>query len=171
LQWKDLDTIQPDLSDRKIGWGLNLSSGLNFLATDKLHLEATFGKGIESYFKDAPVDVGVEHNANVADSVRGVALPVIGVVAFYDHYWTKKLSSTIGYSQVKMKNSNGQSPNSFKLGQYALTNLIFHASSHTLAGVEFQYSRRENYLDGWAASDFRIQLAFKWTFSKMFKME
>ena len=53
----------------------------------------------------APVDVGVKHNfGNPSAPIKGVALPVLGVVSFLDHNWSDRFSSSIGYSMENIEN-------------------------------------------------------------------
>jgi hypothetical protein len=169
LQWKDLDTSGIDYSGRKVGWGLNLSSRIKVFKQDMLHLQLLYGHGIESYLRDAPSDVGIKNDGN--NLIEGVALPVTGFVGFYDHYWNKKLSSTIGYSFVKIDNANGQLPSAFKRGDYVITNLIYTPVKDVLFELELQYLKRTNFSDGWTATDPRIQFSFKYNFSQKFYHE
>jgi len=169
LKWKDLDTIGPDLSGHKTGWGLNLSSKIKCLAKDALHLQVVYGQGIENYIRDAPADVGIK--SITTNGIEGVTLPVLGLVGFYDHYWNNKWSTTIGYSQVKIWNSNGQSPDAFKMGGYALTNLMYHPIENVFFEIELQYTDRKNFSDGWNVSDPRIQFSFSYNFSQKFYHE
>ncbi|MBC5773651.1 hypothetical protein H8S95_06220 [Pontibacter sp. KCTC 32443] len=172
IAWEDQGNTQFDLSGDDIGWGLNLSSGIKFLEKDMLHLQVVYGEGIQNYMNDAPVDIGIENRPD--DPVRpieGVALPVLGVVAFYDHYWSDKFSSTIGYSMLDIDNSEAQAPSAFKKGQYALTDLIYYPTSNVLMGVEFQWGDRENFNDGWSVSDYRLQFSFKYNFNQKFYRE
>jgi len=37
-----------------------------------------------------------------------------------------------------------------------------------LMGAEFQYGRRVNVADGWSFNDYRLQISFKYSFSKEF---
>jgi hypothetical protein len=37
-----------------------------------------------------------------------------------------------------------------------------------MVGGEFQWGRRENFRDGFASNDYRIQFSFKYNFSKLF---
>ncbi|MDI3321273.1 DcaP family trimeric outer membrane transporter [Pinibacter sp. MAH-24] len=169
LQWKDLDTSGIDYSGKRTGWGLNLSSKIKLFKQDAIHLQLLYGKGIESYVRDAPSDVGVKKEGN--NPIEGVALPVTGFVGFYDHYWNKKLSSTIGYSSVKIDNSNGQLPSAFKKGEYAITDLIYSPIKDVFLEIELQYLKRKNYGDGWTTTDPRIQFSFKFNFSQKFYYE
>ncbi len=72
-------------------------------------------------------------------SIEGVTLPVTGFVGFYDHYWNEQFSSTIGYSFVKMINSNGQGPSAFKMGDYAIANLIYTPHKDVILELQLQY--------------------------------
>jgi hypothetical protein len=169
LKWKDLDSSGFDYSGKQTGWGLNLSSRIKLLKQDMLHLQLLYGKGIESYIRDAPSDIGIKNNGS--NTIEGVALPVTGFVSFYDHYWNKKFSSTVGYSFVQIENSNGQAPNAFKFGEYAITNLIYTPHQDVIFELQLQYLDRKNYSDGWKATDPRIQFSFRFNFSQKFYSE
>ena len=54
-----------------------------------------------------------------------------GIVAFLDHTWNEKYTSSVGYSQVDIDNTNGQAPDAFKPGQYVLANLLYYARRRT----------------------------------------
>ena len=169
LQWKDLDASGIDYSGKQTGWGLNLSSGIKLLKKDKIHLQLLYGAGIENYVRDAPADIALKKTDTI--SVKGIALPVTGFAGFYDHYWNDKFSSTIGYSFVKINNSNGQIPNAFRMGGYALTNLIYAPVKNVFLELQLQYLDRKNFKDGWRATDPRIMFTFKLNFSQKFYFE
>ena len=125
-----------------------------------------YGEGIENYMNDAPVDIGIKNNfSNTTQPVVGEALPVLGIVAFYDHTWNDRWSSTIGYSRVDIDNTDGQTPDAFKTGQYALANLLYYPTKDVMMGGELQWGSRENFSDGWSVDDLRIQFSFKYNFS------
>jgi hypothetical protein len=169
LKWKDLDTTGANLSGHQTGWGFNVSSKIKLLQEDAIHLQLLYGKGIENYVRDAPSDIGIETSGN--DSIGGVALPVTGFVGFYDHYWSNKFSSTIGYSFVKINNSNGQKASAFRMGEYALTNLVYTPYKNVIFELELQYLDRKNFTDGWTTTDPRIQFSFRFNFSQKFYHE
>jgi hypothetical protein len=169
LQWKDLDTTGKDYSGKKVGWGFNLSSRIKFFKRDQLHLQLLYGEGIENYVRDAPADIGIKTLG--PNAIEGVALPVTGFVSFYDHYWNQKFASTIGYSFVKIDNSNGQAPSAFRKGEYALTNLIYSPAKNIDLEVELQYLTRKNFSDGWSTNDPRIEFKFRYSFSEKFYHE
>jgi hypothetical protein len=66
----------------------------------------------------------------------GEALRDIGIVAYLDHYWPEKFSSTAGYSRVSIDNSELQLPTAFRLGQYATANLVWYPVKNVMMGGE-----------------------------------
>ncbi len=86
IAWVDTTAAKPNLSGSAVGWGVNVTSNLNFTKKDVGRFAVVYGEGIENYMNDAPVDIGVVNNfSNPARPIKGVALPVLGVVAFLDH--------------------------------------------------------------------------------------
>lgn len=171
IRWVDKNTDQFDLGGSAFGWGLNLSSNLNFTKKDIGRFQVVYGEGIQNYMNDAPVDVGAEINrdGDPRKPVRGVALPNFGAVAFLDHTWNKRFSSSIGYSVINITNSGLQSPSAFQRGHYALGNLLFYPTDRAMVGAEFQWGRRENFSDGFASNDYRMQFSFRYNFSKIWE--
>jgi hypothetical protein len=157
---------QFDLNGHVWGWGFSGSSNLKATPNDVLRLQVIYGEGIENYFNDAPVDVGIERNpGNPVTPIRGKALPIFGLVAFLDHNWNQQWSTAAGYSRVDVSNSEGQTPAAFHIGQYALANLLCSPAKNVMMGGEFQWTRRENNSDGFSVNDFRLQFSFKYSFS------
>jgi len=167
IAWDDLLPNDPfDLNGHVWGWGVNLSSNIKAGANNLLRLQGVYGRGIENYINDAPVDVAVQLNpGNRVTPVSGKALPVRGVVAYLEHNWTKAWSTTAGYSWVDVSNSDGQAPSAFRAGQYATANLVFSVVNTVLMGGELQWAQRRNFSDGWTANDYRCDFSFKYIFS------
>ena len=159
IEWDDVGTDTVDVSDNVTGWGLNLSSNLKIGKGNVLRLQGLYGEGVENYMNDAPADVGIETGEG------GVALPVTGIVAFLDHTWNEKFSTSVGYSQIEIDNSSGQSPDAFKLGQYALANLLYTPVPNVMVGIEGGWDRRENFSDDWAFENTHVQVSFRYNFS------
>jgi hypothetical protein len=170
MKWDDLNaTPARDLSGDATGWGFNLSSNIKAGADNLLRLQAVTGAGIENYMNDAPVDVGIETNpGNAISPIKGKALPLFGGVAFLEHNWNEKYSTCVGYSIIDIDNSDGQAPDAFKKGQYALVNLLYTPVKNATMGVEFQWGSRDNFSDGWNTTIEKIQLGFKYNFSQIF---
>ena len=156
-----------DLSGHVTGWGATVSSSIKRRESDVIRLQLTYGEGIENYFNDAPVDVGIKNNfSNRRTPVVGVALPIFGAVAFLEHSWNSTWTSSIGWSMVNITNSDAQASSAFHNGQYGIGNLIWTPVTDVLMGAEFQYGRRVNFSDHFTFDDYRLQFSFKYTFSQ-----
>lgn len=165
IEWEDLGNEPYDLSGKVWGWGLNLSSQLNIGEKNVLKIQGVTGKGIQNLINDAPTDIGIKNDfSNTNHPVKGVALPVNAFMCYLDHQWSQKFSSTIGYSAVHTGNSDGQSADAFRNGQYASTNLIYCPVKNMKAGIELQWISRENFNDGWSTSATRIQFSLSYSF-------
>lgn len=156
-----------DLSGDAVGWGLSASSNIRPTAADVLRLQLVYGHGIQNYFNDAPVDLAVETDfSHPSAPLRGKALPVLGMTTFLDHTWSDRWSSSVGYSRLDIDNSDGQMPDAFRRGQYALGNLLHYPARNVMVGGEVQWARRTNFGDGFAVNDIRVQVSFKFSFSQ-----
>jgi hypothetical protein len=168
MKWDDPDPTGIDLSGDEVGWGVNVSSNIKFPEAgegDVARLSVVYGEGVENYMNDAPVDIGVEPSNNPATPFEGVALPVLGISAFFDHYWNAQWSSSIGYSLVDIDNSSGQSASAYHRGHYALGNLLYYPIPNAMMGAEFQWGRRENNSDDFTSDDYRLQFSARYNFS------
>jgi DcaP outer membrane protein len=164
MKWDDLNDDEFDLSGDATGWGINLSSNIKF-SRCVARMSVVFGDGVQNYMNDAPVDVGIENNpGNVRTPIVGKALPLLGIVAFLDLNWNANWTSTVGYSMLDIDNSDGQSDNAFKKGQYALANLLYYPTPGVFLGPEIQWGKRENFRDGFTSDDFRVQFSAKYNF-------
>ncbi|MGE5346924.1 MAG: DcaP family trimeric outer membrane transporter [Acidithiobacillales bacterium] len=166
MSWVDTLPDAVDLSGHANGWGVNLSTNIKTPMSGTIRASVVYGEGIENYMNDAPVDIGIKTNfTNPRRPILGKTLPVLGIVAFYDFNWSEKFSSAFGYSRVDIDNSDGQEANAFKNGQYALANLLYYPVKNVMAGLEFQWGRRENNSDGFHVDDYRIQFSARYNFS------
>jgi len=170
IRWDDvLTTDRFDLNGGVTGWGVSLSGGYKAGKKDLIHAQVIYGAGVENYFNDAPVDVGVRTNLDEPRTpVTGKALPDFGMVLYLDHTWNDHFTSAIGYSRVDIDNSNLQLPEAFKIGQYASTNLLWTPVKNVLIGGEFQWGYRQNHSDGFHFNDYRLQFSGKYSFSQTF---
>jgi hypothetical protein len=169
IGWVDYNDPKYNLSGTAYGWGVNLTSNVKFTSRDVGRFEVVYGKGIENYMNDAPVDIGIQNNfGNPVTPIKGVPLPVLGVVSFLDHNWSERFSSSAGYSMVNIDNSNAQDPSAFHQGLYALANLLFHPVPKVTVGGEFEFGRRLNFTDGYSFNDYKMQFSFKYDWNKTF---
>ena len=165
IKWDDLLDDAFDLSGSATGWGVNLSSNLKAGDGDTVRLQFVFGEGIQNYMNDAPVDVGIVNDfQNAVTPIRGEPLPIMGTVVFLDHTWNPRFSTAIGYSRTDIDNTDGQAPDAYRTGQYALGNLLYTPVPNVMVGGEFQWGRRENF-DGFHSDGVKVQFSFKYNFS------
>ena len=172
ISWDDTNADDFfDFSDHARGWGINLSSNVKPSAKDVVRFQFVFGEGIQNYMNDSPVDIGVQSRPVVSPPVpteppiEGTPLGIVGLVAFVDHQWSPKYSTTVGYSWQDIDNSDGQAPNAFKTGHYALGNVMVYPVPNVMFGPEFQWGRRVNFSDGFESDGFKLQFSFKYNFS------
>jgi len=165
MKWDDLNDDAVDLSGDATGWGINVSSNLKLAKKHVARVSVAFGEGVQNYWNDAPVDVGIQNNfSDPRKPVVGKALPILGIVAFLDLNWSDEWTSTVGYSMVDIDNTDGQADNAFKKGQYALANILYHPTPDVFVGPEIQWGKRENFRDGFTSDDVRIQFSAKYNF-------
>jgi hypothetical protein len=169
IEWKDQNNDAYDLSGNALGWGANLSTNIKIGSGNVFRGSFLYGEGVENYMNDAPVDVGIKNNlSDPLKPVKGVALPVLGIVAFLDHSWSEKFSTSIGYSMIDIENSDAQADNAFSKGQYAIANLMYYPVQNAMMGVELQWGDRSNFRDGFTTSITKVQFSFKYNFSQSF---
>jgi hypothetical protein len=147
------------------GWGINLGSSIKTFGKDQVLLQVVYGEGIANYMNDGGMDLAPSASFD-ADSVTGLkaqAVPLTGVVAYYDHYWSEQWSSSIGYSYTEVDNTNFQDPGSFHKGDYASGNLLYYPAENLMVGGELLWGQRTNN-DGTSGDDVRFQFTVKYNF-------
>ena len=104
-----------------------------------------------------------QFDEDAVTDVEAEAVPLTGVLAYYDHYWSDKWSSSIGYSYTEVDNTNFQDPTTFNKGDYASTNLLYYPAENLMLGGELLCGSRTNN-DGEEDDDFRFQFTVKYNF-------
>ncbi len=148
-------------SQSLVGWGFNLGTGLRTWGKDQLLLQAAYGSGIASYINDGGIDLAPNGR------LQGETVPLLGWLAYYDHWWTERWSSSLGVSQNWQPNLAGQTPNAFHSGMYASGNVLYHPLENLMVGMELLWGRLEQN-DGQSADDTRIQFSAKYRFGATF---
>ncbi len=158
----------------QLGWGINLTSNINVFKKDKIHLGVVYGEGIASYMNDGGTDLAPSVNLTPVVSppifpppppkITPDVLPLLGIMAYYDHAWNDHWTSSIGYSQTHVSNTNFQEGAAFNTGEYASVNVLFSPDKHLMMGAEFLWGRRED-KNGASGDDARVQISFKYSFS------
>lgn len=151
-------------NNNETGWGINLSSSIRTVGKDQILLQVVHGDGIASYMNDGGMDLAPQNAcANQLCGLHAKAVPLTGVVAYYDHYWNSLLSSSIGYSFTSVNNTNFQDPATFHRGDYGSVNLLAYPTDNVLLGGEVLYGKRTNN-NGATGDDFRVQFSVKYNF-------
>lgn len=145
----------------KVGAGLDVTSNIKVREKDKFNLGVVFGKGIANYMNDGGTDLAPD--GPVTD-IEAKAVPLLGISAYYDHYWNDRFSSSFGYSRTAVDNTDLQTDDAFESGQYASGNLLYYPTKNLFVGGEFLWGRRED-KGGDAGDDARVQFSFHYTFS------
>ena len=158
LGYERVDTGQ---KDDELGWGINTSAGINTWGRDLLKLQVVYGEGIGNYMNDGGIDIAPDssdiNNAG-ADTVE-----LLGISAYYDHYWSDKWSTSVGWSMTDLDTTAGQLGTEFEKGQIAQINLLHYPADNVLLGSEFIWGERED-VNGNTGSDYRIQFTLKVNF-------
>jgi hypothetical protein len=158
------------------GWGLGFSGTWNVFGKDsknKILWNIVHGAGIASYMNDggmdlAPTALYPAPPTPQIPTLDGEAVPLTGVMIYYDHYWNKMWSSSIGYAFTQVSNTNFQTPDAFHKAQYASVNLLMYPAERVMVGVELLWGdRRDN--DGTTGNDLRLQFSAKYNFDAKIK--
>jgi len=144
-------------SGSKTGYGLNLSGQYNTIGRDRVVGQIVFGRGIASYMNDGGVYLAPDANFQ-AEAVKS-----LGWFAYYDRYWSEQWSSSIGYSEHRQTNTDGQLSTAFHKGSYASVNLLYYPVKNLTTGAELLWGRLEN-KDGASGDDHRVQFSTKYSF-------
>ncbi|MGY6555789.1 MAG: DcaP family trimeric outer membrane transporter [Wenzhouxiangella sp.] len=155
---------EPWISGSETGWGLNLSSAIALGGNNRVLLQAVYGEGIASYMNDGGMDLAPSARFDAdAVSPQATAIPLLGIMAYYDHWWSPRWSSSIGYSFTRVNNTNFQTPDAFSKGQYASVNLLHFPNQRVMLGAELMWGQRENN-DGSSDDALRLQFSVKYSF-------
>jgi len=166
IKWQNLDSTTIDLSGSIVGWGFNVGTMIHVGKNIKFKTQGVIGEGIENYIADVTPDVGLKSPpANPVRSFEGTALPAWGFFSFAEIKWNVKLESSIGYSMLTITNSDLQSDDAFRKGQYGLFNFRYYPVDNVMVGIEYQYGRRDNFSDGFHAAGNKMQFQFDYAFS------
>jgi hypothetical protein len=138
-----------------LGWGVNLSVGLDLTKNDSVQLLGVYGEGVGGQGNDAGFV-----NSDAAFNVNGdlEALPYWSAMAGYTHRWNASLRSTITYGYVNLDNSSGQAGEFYHTTHYASANLIWQLRKRLSVGLEGLYGTKEanNGVD--SGDHWRVQL-------------
>jgi DcaP outer membrane protein len=159
------DSGDPWVEGSETGWGINVGTVFNVLDKDAIRLQVVYGEGIASYMNDGGMDLApaASFSETEVTDVEAEAVPLTGVLAYYDHWWSDKWSSSIGYSYTEVDNTNFQDPGAFQQIDYASGNLLYYPAENLMFGAELMWGERTNN-DGASEDNVRFQFTAKYSF-------
>jgi hypothetical protein len=150
----------PDVDpEQVVGWGAVGASVIN-ISRDQLLLQVVYGAGIANYMNDGGVDLAPAE-AEVGSGAEAVA--TLGWLAYYNRTWSDKFTSSLGFSEHRQTNTDGQLDNAMALIQIGNVNLLYKPVPEFFVGPEFIWGRREN-KNGDDGTDMRVQVSAKYKF-------
>jgi hypothetical protein len=155
------EIISVNLSDvrqeSKFAWAVNLSSGIyTFKHKGIFKLQTVFGQGYAGYNNDGGVEITPDANFEAVVPMQ------FGFTAFYDHNFSKKWMTSIGFSETYQFNTEGQSGNAFHKSYYSVAQLIYQIiEDHLSVGLSLQYGQRFN-KDETTANNERIMFSARY---------
>lgn len=147
----------------KVGGGVDVTSNVKVGEKDVAHLGVVAGKGIANYMNDGGTDLAPD--GTIAKPVAA-AVPLLGFIAYYDHYWSDRWSTSLGYSRTEVNNTDLQTADAFNIGQYASANLLYYPAKNVFLGGEMLWGRRDDN-GGANGDDFRFQFSVHYGFSSL----
>jgi len=164
--FETLDTPDNEPTGSDTGWGVNVAGHVNLFRRDKLMGQVVYGHGIASYMNDGGMDLAPD---GTFGDPEAKAVPLLGWLIYYDHYWSDRWSSSIGYSVTQVDNTALQESTAYHKGDYASVNLLYTPTPNLLIGAEAIWGQRTDN-DGRSADDFRFQFSIKYSFSRQFAL-
>ncbi|MGY6552884.1 MAG: DcaP family trimeric outer membrane transporter [Erythrobacter sp.] len=159
-------------SGAEFGWGVNASGSARLLNNAVIKMSALYGQGIGTYLNDGAPDIGPTAELVAVQRAFGfgnllidsASVPLLGLSAFGEVQWAPQFASTFGYSQYRIFNTDFQTPEAMRLGQYAMANLRWMPTPQISTGVEYLWGRRED-LSGDSGVNNRIQFSMRYAFN------
>ena len=157
------NTTVPNLENHVVGYGGSLSGVWRLgKLRDNVVFQLVLGKGISNYYNDnfgLGTDVGFDASGHL------VATPTGSGQAGYQHYWTKKVRSTVSYGYTRINSPAGDPGTTYHVSNYATGNIIIQPSVSLLFGAEYVYGSLER-KDGFKWIAPRVQASVTYYLNK-----
>ncbi len=142
-----------------VGGALNLTGSIQVTRLDNINLQATAGSGYGKYNNDLG-GLGYDAFVRKSDTTQLSTVNQLNLFAYYNHWWTPRLSSALGGGYVDMFDSKEiVGPDVIQSTTYASTNLIFYPNNNFKIGFEVLYGKRKD-TDQKTRDTFRFQFTF-----------
>ena len=157
-RWVTFDTptgISGNPSGTVFGYGGNLTALIKTFGDDSIKGQIAYGKAIATYSNDCCFDLAP---SAAMPPAHATALPLLDWFIYYDHWWSKQWSSSIGFSQNLQTNSPGQFDDQQHIGYYASVNLLYYPMQNVTLGIEGLWGERVD-ISGAKGQDERVQFS------------
>jgi len=136
-----------------LGWGLNLSAGLDTVGRDTMQTQLTYGEGLFRYSNDdfQNNDAAFDSNGNLE------AIPYFGGMLGYTHHWNQSFRSTLSYGYVRLDNAASQAGSAYHDTHYGSLNVMWQLRERLSVGLEELYAYRDT-KDGSHGDAFRTTI-------------
>ncbi|MGE3310259.1 MAG: DcaP family trimeric outer membrane transporter [Limisphaerales bacterium] len=123
-----------------MGWGVNLSAGIDLTDSDSLQLLGVYGEGVGGMGNDASF-----LNSDAAFDTEGSleALGYWSAMVGFTHRWSDQFRSTATYGYVNIDNTAGQAETFYHTSHYASANIIWQLRQRLSIGLEGLYGIKE----------------------------
>jgi len=155
--WHNVNSADGEPSGRKPGYGLNVAGVVKVFGKDQVNWQLVTGTAIASYMNDGGTDLAPDAN------LRGDTVNSLGWLLYYNHSWSDKWTSAVGYSEHTQDNLDGQLGTAFHRGSYGSANALYALSKNVTTGAEYIWGKHES-KDGASATDYRLQWSTRVTF-------
>jgi hypothetical protein len=141
--------------DFALGWGVNLSAGIDVTRKDSLQLLGVYGEGVGGMGNDTSF---LDSDAAFKSDGHLEALPYYSVMAGLTHNWNESFRSTVSYGYVNLDNASGQVNSFYHASQYASVNLVWQLRKRLSIGLEGLWGFKEANDDRDSGNVWRVQL-------------
>lgn len=168
IRWDDLQDDGLALDGGTVGAGVNVSTNVKLGSRATFRGQAVYGRAVQNYMNDGPVDVGVRTGPRPSRPFVGQPLPMRSLVSYVDLAWNPRWTSSVGWSTLVTDNAEGQAATAFRRGDYASANLLWRPLPRMMVGGELQYLARDAFRDTFRADGWRVQFSARYSFAGRF---
>ncbi len=140
-----------------LGGAGNFSGTIATKGSDAINFQASYGTGYARYMNDLG-GMGYDAMPDPADGDRLRTVDMGAVWLFYDHWWSKSLSSSAGWGYLHVRRQDFLPADAVSSTNYGSINLLWHLGGYFKTGVEVLYGNRIDQ-DGSRGDNFRIQFS------------
>ncbi len=143
-----------DVGDKNttLGYAGNISGSINLGGRDDVRFQSAFGTGY-SRFSEGIAGQGYDAYAKGA---KLEAVDMFSYWLFYDRYWNEKWGTAIGWSAVRLYDTEAIGPSALKYATYAALSNSYYFTNYFKVALELLYGQRKN-VNGESANNVRVQ--------------